>query len=101
VLSQGRTDFVHGEAGLRRALVRALIAAHRLGRDATLTGEARPPSTCARQADPEAFGSFVADGAGCDGMHHALAQIDGQGRGYRRSPSRPTLQSAGRFNMLG
>jgi hypothetical protein len=92
VLGQGRTDFVHGEAGLRRALVRAPIAAHRLGRDATLTGETRPPSTGARQADPEAFGSFLAEGAGCDGMHHALAQIERQGRGYRRSisPAEPS-----------
>ena len=40
VLSQSRTEFVQVDAGLRLELVRALIAAHRFGRDVALTGEA-------------------------------------------------------------
>jgi hypothetical protein len=99
VLGQDRTEFGQVEAGLRlgegddrvglrRALVRAQIAAHRLGRDAALTGETRPPPIGARQAATEAFGSFVSEGAGRTGRAEDIGAL----------PRRLTLHRSSRFN---
>jgi hypothetical protein len=90
VLGQSRTKLMQIETGLRLVErqdqlgmsldpVRALISAHGLGGDVTLTSELPAPTARARQADPEAFGCLVSRRASLDGMDHALTQIDGQG----------------------
>lgn len=90
VLGQSRTEFMQIAAGLRLVErqdqvglrldpVRALISAHRLGGDVTLTGELPAPAAGARQTDPEARRCLMPGCTGLDGMNHALTHIDGQG----------------------
>ena len=89
-LGEGGPQLVQIDPGLRRVEgqdqvgmsldpMRALIAAHRLGRNLALTSELPAPTARACKTDPKAFGYLVPGRAGLDSMDHALPQIDGQG----------------------
>ena len=60
------------ERGMSRDALRALVAAHGLGRDISLALLLPGPAADAGHADPEARGGLMAGGAFCNGRDDAL-----------------------------